>query len=141
MVIQRWQSVLLLLATIFMAVSATLPFAEVALDSAKPDVLTEIFPKQHTVYLILNVTIAVLLFVAIFLFKNLRRQRMVSKIAIMLIVVSAVAGVLLSYTNYGVACLHPSCIVAHAGALFTSVWAYIRIGKDQKLLSSADRLR
>ena len=60
MVIQRWQSVFLLLASIMMGIFCVLPLATQG--------NVDFYPYQQPVYLILNALVAVLSFIAIFLF-------------------------------------------------------------------------
>lgn len=115
MVIQRWQSVLLLVAALCMGGAA-------------------IFP-EGPMYLVISILVAVLLFLAIFMFKNLRRQRLVTLIAALLIIVDAFVCAM-SMAAYNV---WP--FVLMLVALVCAQWAYRRIGADDRLLRSADRIR
>lgn len=141
MVIQRWQSVLLFISALCMAIFCVAPFALIN-DSASPDSLSVISPSEFTVYLIFNMTVALLLFVTIFLYKNLRFQRRVTLIAIMLMVVSAVTGILLIYVS-----LDNAALLLFGGgllilaAIVTAIMAYRCMGRDYRLLSSMDRIR
>lgn len=141
MVIQRWQSVLLLIASVCMAIFCFTPFASVN-DPASVDSVSMVTPCDFIVFLVLNITIALLLFIAIFMFKNLRRQLTVTLLSIMLIAVSAVTGVFIVYGR-----LDGGRINLWGGvlllilALVAALWAYRRIGGDRKLLSSMDRIR
>lgn len=134
MVIQRWQSVFLLLASIMMGVFCALPLA------SQGDV--DFYPYQQPVYLILNALVAILSFVAIFLFKNLARQKMVVKVNAFLIVASAIVGAIIIYVGM------PNLeILWTAGPLLLicsflmTIAAIRRINQDDKLLKAADRIR
>ena len=63
MVIQRWQSIFLLLASIMMGLFCYLPLASQG--------NVDFHPYNQPVYLTLNILVAILSFIAIFLFKNL----------------------------------------------------------------------
>lgn len=134
MVIQRWQSVFLLLASIMMGIFCVLPLATQG--------NVDFYPYQQPVYLILNVLVAVLSFIAIFLFKNLARQKMVVKVNAFLIVASAIVGAIMIYVGM------PNLeILWTAGPLLLicsflmTIAALRRINQDDKLLKAADRIR
>ncbi|MCC8022163.1 MAG: DUF4293 domain-containing protein, partial [Akkermansia sp.] len=113
--IQRWQSVLLLVAALCMGGAAIFTLGPM--------------------YLVLSILVAVLLFLAIFMFKNLRRQRLMTLIAALLIIVVAfVAAMSMKEYNFWVFALELM-------ALLCAQWAYRRIGADERLLRSADRIR
>lgn len=80
MVIQRWQTVFLLLAVIMMAVFCFSPFAQVGTDGGMQSLHTHRVP----VFLVVNILIAVLLFLSIFMYRNLRRQMMVTLVSMVL---------------------------------------------------------
>lgn len=140
MVIQRWQSVLLFIAAVCMAVFCFIPFASVNDSAQAAESSTLITPSQFIVFFVLNLTIAVLLFVEIFLFKDMRRQRTVALLSMLLIVVSAVTGVFITYGSVVGGQLRGGMILL-ALAFVATLWAYQRIGADQRLLRAADRLR
>ena len=134
MVIQRWQSVFLLLASIMMGIFCVLPLATQG--------NVDFYPYQQPVYLILNALVAVLSFIAIFLFKNLARQKMVVKVNAFLIVASAIVGAIMIYVGM------PNLeILWTAGPLLLicsflmTIAALRRINQDDKLLKAADRIR
>ncbi len=92
--------------------------------------------------MILNVTIALLLFLAIFMFKNLRRQMTVTLLSIVLIASSIVAGCFVLYV--GMPDAQPVLlggIMLLVVVLVLALFAYRFMGRDRKLLSSYDRLR
>lgn len=141
MVIQRWQTVFLFVATILMVIFSITPMANVALDAE----VAALRPSDYPVYLTLNLLIAVLLFIAIFLYRNLRRQRTVTLVSMVLMAASAVAG---GMTLFGPAAPKGAVELVWAGgillliaALVFALFAYRGIGKDQRTLSSYDRIR
>lgn len=141
MVIQRWQSVLLLIAAICMALFCFTPFASFS-DPASANSVSLITPCDFMVFLVLNLTIATLLFISIFLYRNLKRQLTVTLLSILLIAVSAVTGIFIVYGR-----LEGGRIELWGGvlllilALVAALWAYRKIQGDRKLLASMDRLR
>lgn len=141
MVIQRWQSVLLFVSALCMAIFSFTPFALID-DASAAASISIVTPQDFTVYFVLNLTIALLLFVTIFLYRNLRLQRMVTLMAILLMIVSAVTGLLLAYVQ----CDGGRIMVFGGGlllvaAIITGIMAYRCMGKDYKLLTSMDRIR
>lgn len=141
MVIQRWQTVFLFLGTVLMVLFCLLPFANVTVDAE----IMKLHPSDFPVYLILNVLIAVLLFIAIFLYRNLKRQKTVTLVSMVLIACSAVTG---GITLYGPSAPEGAVDIIWGGgmvllivALLLALAAYRGIKKDQRTLSSYDRLR
>ncbi|MCM1066473.1 MAG: DUF4293 domain-containing protein [Muribaculaceae bacterium] len=141
MVIQRWQSLLLLIAVVLMCVFCATPYAHVAAADAAASP-TPVFVYEAPVFLIINIVIAVLLFIAIFLYKNLRRQMTVTLISMVLICASAVTAGFMLYTGM------PDAELEWAGgvlllivALVCALAAYRFMRKDRNLLRSYDRLR
>ena len=140
MVIQRWQSLFLLIASIIMCILCASPFAQMAaLDAAEP---TKVFVADAPVFLVLNIVIAALLFIAIFLFKNLKLQIRVTVISIVLLAASAVTGGIIVYATM------PDASIVWTGAVLLLVLALVfavialrMIKKDRNLLRSYDRLR
>lgn len=134
MVIQRWQSVFLLLASIMMGIYSFLPLA------SQGDVY--FYPSDNVVYMVLNLLIALLSLVSIFLFKNLARQKMVVKVNLFLIIASAITVAVLLYVN-----MPQMQILWTAGPLLLlcsflmNIAALRRINHDDKLLKAADRIR
>ncbi len=131
MVIQRWQTVFLLLAVIMMAVFCFSPFAQVGTDGS--------MQALHT-HLVVNILIAVLLFLSIFMYRNLRRQMMVTLVSMVLIAASMATGAFILYDGYAKVELLGTDILL-IGALFMAVAAYSRMRKDKRTLSSYDRIR
>lgn len=141
MVIQRWQSVLLFIAAICMALFCFTPFASFN-DSASAESISLVSPSDFIVFFVLNLTITVLLFISIFLFRNLKRQLTVTLLSILLMAVSAVTGIFIVYGR-----LDGGRIELWGGvlllilALVAALWAYRRIVCDRRLLASMDRIR
>lgn len=140
MVIQRWQTLILLLAVALMCVFFMTPFA--VENASNAEASREVFVTEAPVFMIINIVIAVLLFIAIFLYKNLRRQMTVTLVSIVLIAASIVSCGFILYAGMpdaapvwlgGVSLLIVTLVLALA--------AYRFMGRDRKLLSSYDRLR
>lgn len=140
MVIQRWQSVLLLIAVVLMCIFCATPYAH--LKATEAAAASDIFVSDAPVLMILNILIAALLFISIFLFKNLKLQMKVTLISIVLIAASLVTCGFIIYASMpdaeliwtgGVLLLIGAMIFAIAGLRF--------MRKDHKLLRSYDRLR
>ena len=135
MVIQRIQTLYLFVAAIMMGLFTFLPMGYIG--------ETVVRPSGSPVFMILNLLIAVVLIVAIFLFKNLRLQRQVTLMSIVLIAVSAVCGGIIMYGGDtrvdrlewvgGITLLVVSMLL--------DVLALRGINHDKALLSSSDRLR
>lgn len=141
MVIQRWQTVFLFIATILMVLFLILPFANVTADTE----VAQLKPTHFIGYLTLNVVIAVMLFIAIFLYRNIKFQKKITLISIIMICVSAVTGGL---TLYGPQAQWKVVEIIWLGgvtllllALLLALAAYRRIKADQKLLSDSSRIR
>lgn len=139
MVIQRWQTLLLLAATVLMGFLCASPLAQTAVESADP---TPFYVHEAPVFLILNIVIAALLFIAIFLFKNLKLQMHVTVFSLVLMAASVVTGGFILYKSM------PDATIVWTGAVLLLVLAAVlavaalrMMKKDYKLLRSVDRLR
>lgn len=142
MVIQRWQSLFLLIAAIFIAIFCFIPAVEV-FDGSK---FTELSPFHYPLFLALNIITAILLIASIFAYKNTRRQRGLIATSMVLIICSIIAGVFIFNTltpgENGISCANPyfSSLLL-LGALIMAFIAYRRVLADERLLRSYDRLR
>ena len=87
MMIQRWQTVWLFIAAVLVGVFCFLPMAIVSGEPLDPNSATFIAPKDLPVFLIVNIVVAVLLLLSIFLYKNTRRQKTLTLVSMLLIVV------------------------------------------------------
>lgn len=137
MVIQRWQSLLLFVAALIVGAGlifpiGTLPVGEEISAEGVAPVVEDIYAFNVLPLFILLCLTALLLIVDIFLYKNLHQQKQVAVICMML---SAVAGVI-GAINGSV-----SCPVMMVVALVFTLWAYMRIKADERLLKSYDRIR
>lgn len=142
MVIQRWQTVLLLLAVALMCVFCFTPFATVPAPDMLAAGATDIFVKDAPAFMVLNITVTVLLFAAIFMYKNLRRQMKVTMFSIALVAASIVSGCLVLYVGMPDATpVFTGGLPLLVAVLVLALLAYRFMGRDRKLLSSYDRLR
>jgi|Cm1ome_3_1110798.scaffolds.fasta_scaffold00078_87 uncharacterized membrane protein len=135
MVIQRWQSVLLLISAIFVALAGILPYAVTANG-------VDVCAVQTPVLLCVDILVALLLLIDIFLYRNLRYQMKVTRLALGLIVVLEAA--IAAYTCAGLEGATISIIggiVMPMLALISSFVALRLMHRDYRLLRSADRLR
>lgn len=135
MVIQRWQSVLLLISAIFVALAGILPYAVTANG-------VDVCAVQTPVLLCVDILVALLLLIDIFLYRNLRYQMKVTRLALGLIVVLEAA--IAAYTCAGFEGATISIIggiVMPMLALISSFVALRLMHHDYRLLRSADRLR
>ena len=135
MVIQRWQSVLLLISAIFVALAGILPYAVTANG-------VDVCAVQTPVLLCVDILVALLLLIDIFLYRNLRYQMKVTRLALGLIVVLEAA-----IAAYACAGLEGATISILGGivmpvlALISAFVALRLMLRDYRLLRSADRLR
>ncbi len=135
MVIQRWQSVLLLISAIFVALAGILPYAVTAEGA-------DVCAVQTPVLLCVDILVALLLLIDIFLYRNLRYQMKVTRLALGLIVV--LGATIAAYTCAG---LEGAAIAVTGGIVMPvlaliSTYAALRLmRRDYRLLRSADRLR
>jgi uncharacterized membrane protein len=133
MQIQRWQSLMLLIAAILMGVLNFLPIA------TTPDA-AQLLTIHSPVLLILDILITVLLLILIFMYKNLHLQMQVTAITIVLLVVfAAIAGDVIMNIYAQVAWLGALPLYVIAFALTIGARCFMR--RDLNLLRSADRLR
>lgn len=141
MVIQRIQSVYLLIAGVLMAlVCFIVPVASVS--SVEDGASASIYIFNLLPLLILNLITAVLLLISIFLFKNLKLQMSVVKVGIVLVICSAVIEAVVLYSQVA------DMVINWVGsalmllfALIFSVLGLRAIKSDYKLLTSYNRLR
>lgn len=142
MVIQRWQSVLLLLAVVFMSMFCVTPYAILEVANG---VTSSFEPATSPVFLILNVAVAILLLIDIFLFKNLKLQMRIAKVNIILIVASIISLGVMCYTMVSSASFDTFeitySVLYIVAALLCAIFALRFMRRDHKLLSSYDRLR
>lgn len=139
MVIQRWQSVYLLLSIFAMILVFIRPFGIVE----NPDGTTAtLVALDYPVFLTVNILITLLLLIDIFLYRNLKVQRMVAAVCVLLTVASAVTAALI-LTAYGDVwqIAWTGAPVGLVVALICTLLARHRMGVDQETLKSYDRIR
>lgn len=157
MVIQRWQSILLLVAFVMMTGFSFISLAQVQLPEYTLNFTTLGFTYEgiatdgapagyecHTWALFaISLLSALIPFIAIFCFKNMRLQLRLCLIDVLLIISTVATGACVAYTQFGNATIGWSsgAVVAPILALIAVIYAYIRIKSDIRLLRSADRLR
>lgn len=141
MVIQRWQSVLLLLAVVLMCIFCATPLATYAADTSAES-LTAVYVKDAPVLLTVSILVAALLFITIFLYKNLKRQMTVTLLSIVLIVATIVTGFFVVYNAYpGADFVLFGGILLLVISLILALSAYRLMKRDLRKLRSYDRLR
>ena len=108
-----------------------------------PNSVTFMRPVDVPVFMVVNIVVALLLFLSIFLYRNTRRQKTLTLVSMLLIVVVMVTEVLLLYSWNdafgGIEWL--GSIFLLLGALVFALLAYRGISHDERLLKAADRLR
>lgn len=141
MVIQRWQSVLLLLAVVLMCIFCATPLATYASDNSAES-LTAVYVKDAPVLLTVSILVAALLFISIFLYKNLKRQMTITLLSIVLIVATIVTGFFVVYNAYpGAEFVLFGGILLLVVTLILALCAYRLMKSDLRKLRSYDRLR
>lgn len=139
MVIQRWQTVLLALAVIVMAIFCSTPFATV---SATAEQVESVYLKDAPVLMIVSILIGVVLFMSIFMYKDLKRQMTMTLVSMVLLVAAIVTGIFIVYYA-----MPDAQLVIFGGVTLLVVTfvlalgAYSMMNRDRKLLDSYNRLR
>ena len=155
MVIQRWQTVLLIISAAVMACFTFFPIGQVttpdytlnlkSLGFFQAGDPTDGMPPIaiYTWYFfMLSLTTIVLLLLDIFLYSNLRLQMRVCLVSLIFIVADACVGGLLGLCRIeGGQIWWNTTILCPFIAIFSTVFAYYRMKADYTLLKSADRLR
>lgn len=155
MVIQRIQTLFLLLACALMACFTFMSLGQIQTPDMSLNFTTRgLFVEGISTggpsgefastgfFFALALMATIIPFIAIFLFKNLRLQKTVCIIEILFLVATIIVGAVIGYTSVSGACPGwSSIVIAPFLSIILTVMAYVRIRKDQRLLSSADRLR
>ena len=154
MVIQRWQSVMLLVTFALMACFTFLSLGQVqtqdftdnftCLGFAAEGEMTapETVVNQSTWFLfILSLMSTILPFINIFLYKNLPLQKRVCVFEIMFLIATIVVAAYEGYCAYPVAVAWSSLALAPFLALILMIMAWRLINRDHNLLRSVDRIR
>lgn len=156
MVIQRWQSVLLLITAVMMACFTFMSLGQVQLTDYSLNFTTLGFTYEgeatdgapsgyylHTwAFFIVSLLSFILPFINIFLYKNLKAQKTVCAIEVFFLLAILAIGCVYGYYHFETATVSwSSLIIAPLIAFVADLLAYNRISADQKLLKAADRLR
>ncbi|MGN0220343.1 MAG: DUF4293 family protein [Muribaculaceae bacterium] len=139
MVIQRWQTVLLALAVIVMAIFCSTPFATV---SAAAEQVEGVYLKDAPVLMIVSILIGIVLFLSIFMYKDLKRQMTMTLVSMVLLVAAIVTGIFIVY--YAMPDAHLVILGGVTLLVVTfilALGAYTMMNRDRKLLDSYNRLR
>ena len=138
--IQRSQSIWLLLASVCAFLSIEFPFFYV--NSIVPGVATEEFTaKSHILLVVLTSILGALLFFLIFLYKNRKLQQRLTFLAL---VISALNIYLYFQFGYIDAVVKPGIALSSVFVFLIPVFCVMAIGgirKDIKLIKSLDRIR
>lgn len=156
MVIQRWQSVLLLVAAVMMGVASFATLAQInatdftylfsALGVKYAGIPTEGAPTGYVfdswTLFVMGLASAILPFIAIFLFRNLKRQMRVVLISILFcLTFAAIAGVSAYDFADGASVIWNQTVCAPLLALVAEVMAWQRINSDKNKILATDRIR
>lgn len=156
MVIQRWQSVLLLIAAALMGCFTFCSLGQIQLPDYTCNYTTfgfEIegeatdggptgFALRTWSLFVVSLMSMVIPIIAIFCFKNLKLQKSLCWISILFTVVTAAIAGVLGYTAFqGAAVGWSSLALAPVLAVIAVYLAYGRIRSDERKLKAADRLR
>jgi hypothetical protein len=133
MVIQRWQSVFLLLAFNLLGLAFIMPVGTV--DGV------DIEPTSDLPFMIINITAAILAAIDIFLYRNLPLQIRIASVTMVLAIGAAIVGALhfMVTDGFGMVVVggFPLPLIA---AIF--IWiARSMMVNDRRLLAAADRIR
>lgn len=156
MVIQRWQSVLLLIGCVLMALNSFLTLGQLQCPDFTLDFTASGFSyageptsgaptgyAAHTwLLLAVSVTSALLPLVAIFCYRNTSLQKRLTLIGILFIMTTIVCGITYGYQTFdeGRMVWDEMCC-APLLALVAECLAWRRIRSDEKKLAAADRIR
>ena len=156
MVIQRWQSVLLAIACVMMALFSFLSLGQVQLTDAtlnftalgfcvegeQANGASNVCYLSTVHFFIISLLSAIIPLISIFLFKNIKLQMKTCLFEILfIVVVIVIAGYEGYYAIPEGSVSWSSIIVAPFIALIATVMAYSRISADYRTLRSVDRIR
>lgn len=138
MVIQRWQTLFLLVSVILMACMNFLPVVNItSANISEPVGLT-----QFPILIVLTVTTAVMLFIDMFLYKNLRLQIRTVLVCLFLMIATAITGACAATRLDGCVTVAWTGAPLLLGCAFLLALGALRFMRaDQRLLQSVDRLR
>jgi len=156
MVIQRWQSLLLLAAAVIMGCFTFLPIAQIntadytycfssvgfAAESGSRHGSAAGMAAYTWYFFAISLMSALLSFINIFLFGNLKRQKRMCLISVLFIIAAFATGISLAlntFANYEIS--WKFMMFSPLAALVAVILAYWRISKDHRMLRAADRIR
>ena len=138
MVIQRWQSVLLLIAAVVMGCFTFMSLGQVQLPDGGPTG----FVAHTWIFFAVSMLSFIIPFIAIFCFRNMRLQKMLCLIEILFLIAVICVGAVYGYYSFPQASVSwSSLIIAPFLAIVADILAYNRICADGRKLRAADRLR
>lgn len=156
MVIQRWQSVLLLIAGVMMGLFSFLSLGQVQLPNLSLNFTALGFSVEgiptnggpagyvlHTVPLFaVSLLSALLSLLAIFMFKNMQLQKKLCYFTVFFIVAACCVAAVYGYRSFpGASASWSSLVIAPVVALVAVLAALKCINSDQRKLRSIDRIR
>lgn len=146
MVLQRWQSVYLFIAAVLMMIYAFSPIAELTLDSATVELTMRGATGINNVgymwaFFAVSVLVSLFSLVTIFKYKNLKLQKKMCLIGgcltVALLVSLMIVVIMTECLSYSITLFNVIPVVA----IIMFYLADCGISKDQKILSSYDRIR
>lgn len=155
MVIQRWQSVMLLIACVMMACFSFCSLGQIQTESFTFNFTSLGFSSEgqptggaqnvdiNTWYFFaISIVSAIIPLIAIFCFRNLSLQRRLCLIGLLFVIATAATGLTLGYTTFPDSSIGWSTvIICPLLAAITEIWAYRLIGADDKKIRSVDHFR
>lgn len=153
MVIQRWQSVLLLISVILMGCFSFLSLGQIQTEAVSYNFMSwGIIPEgnaasEHvsisTWYLTaISLLSAILPLIAIFTYKNLNLQKRLCLLSVVTLICVIIACAILAYQSFsGAEISWSSLICAPFISMVADIMAYQRINKDQRIIRESERLR
>ena len=138
--LQRFQTLWLLLAAIFAFLTFKLPFysgSKIVKDVIQPDVRLD--ASSQILILVLTGAVILCCFIAVFLFKNRKKQLTLTVINLILSIILLVL-YFLQIQKFQTGIISLSCLFTLAIPIFLLLAAR-GIWKDEKLIKSLDRLR
>lgn len=154
MVIQRWQSVLLLVAAGVMAAFTFMSLGQVQTPEITYNITTMGFAPEGVstdgaqacvstwYFFILSLLTVLVPLIAIFTFKRTSLQKTLCLVNVLFLIAVYAVGALTGYNTFdGGTVGWSSLIIAPLLAICATIMAYNRIRSDERLLRSADRLR
>ncbi|MBQ1798391.1 MAG: DUF4293 domain-containing protein [Muribaculaceae bacterium] len=148
MVLQRWQTVYLLVAAILMAVFAFFPAIEIVTPQAVYAIgattcsASTCVSQPDVLLLILNVLIVVMALITTFSYRNLKRQMRLCSITAAITLALVITIGLLAYRYRDVAEVTITAFnIMPVIAFVCLLMAHRGMASDKKLLSESDRLR